>query len=394
MSRALCIALIALGLAFAGGAAHAQTAPSYRARGEAADGANARQQALDKAFADVVRQGLAVELSHTDLERNRAKLENEIVHRARLFIASYRILSSNRVEGRLVVEVEARIKTGDLRSRITALGLRARGPAQPAVAGRPRVALLVQARRGDAVDLSFGTRGGDGGPAGRTLAAQLSALGFDLVPATGQPAPTQIGASGALPMDDQSARQLAQAAGAGAVVIVGAQAKPEGRIRATPLEGAVASAAVRVLATDQGNAIVSTTINAAAAGDNVDAALAHALEAVARRIGETVGVKMARHWPATSASLASGRAVVVRGASHWSTVEAVLHRLRAIPGASSAVLFGIHPGEVVLSADTPLSIDQVAHQLANLALPLGTATVSARGDRVEVEIDGDGGGLD
>ncbi len=214
------------------------------------------------------------------------------------------------------------------------------------------------------------------------------------MPATGQPAPTQIGASGALPMDDQSARELARTVGAGAVVIVGAQAKPEGRIRATPLEGAVASAAVRVLATDGGNAIVLTTIDAAAAGDTVDAALARALEAVARRISDTAGVQMARHWPAPGASLGAGRAVVVRGASHWSTVEAVLTRLRAIPGARSAVLFGIHPGEVVLSAETPLSIDQVAHQLANLALPLGSATVSARGDRVEVEIDGDGGGLD
>ncbi len=392
MSRALCIALVAVALV--AGTAHAQSAPAFRARGEAADGANARQQALDQAFADVVRQALAVELTRTELARNRGALEEKIVRRARLFVASYSVVDSSRVEGRLIVKVEARVKTDELRARIAELGLRARGPAQPASSGRPRVVLLVQARRGDAVDLSFGTRGGDGGPVGRTLASQLGALGFDLVPATGQPAPTQIGSGGALPMDDQAARQLGSAVGAGAVVIVGAQAKPEGRIRATQLEGAVARAAVRVLATREGGIVVSTTIDAAAAGDTVNAALAHALEAVARRIAETAGVKMARHWPAAGPSLGSGRAVVVRGAAHWSTVEAVLSRLRAIPGARSAVLFAIHPGEVVLSAETPLSADQVAHQLSGLTLPLGTATVSARGDRVEVEIDGDGGGLD
>lgn len=386
-----------------GSSALAQSTASITARGsaeagDASSGRSARDVAIDRAFADAVSQQVARELTTSERRRVRAGIDRDIVRRARLFVRSYKVTAEEAIEGRQVVTIAAVLDLGKLGEALGKLGVTvgdtARRPAPVADGARPSIALIVHASRGATVDTTFGARGGAGGPAGTSLAAQLDALGFRVASTRGVTAAASTDAVAELPVGDSAAIELARSVGAGGAVVVGIDVASDGPIRATQLRGAAGRAAVRVLDVGSGAVVMSASLDAAGIG----AADAAAIDAVAamlgRLVGERAGAAMTGHWPSAIAASGNGRVVVVRGAARWASVDAVQRRLGAIPGNRGVSLGRLQSGVVVLVIDTGLSASELARQLGSVALPLGTASARAVGDRVEVEIDGDAEGRD
>src|SRR5215207_4554816 len=99
MKRALALAVLAL--VAAAGPAAAEDVATYETAGAAdAAAADARTRALDVAFAAAVRAAVADVVPADELGRRRDELERQIVARARLWVASFKVVNQSSEGGR------------------------------------------------------------------------------------------------------------------------------------------------------------------------------------------------------------------------------------------------------------------------------------------------------
>jgi hypothetical protein len=383
-------ALVAVGvlIALAGAAAADALEASGQARGT---GAQARTAAIDQAFAVALERALEARLTPAARASKAAPLREQIVGRARRFVASFQVISEADRDGAVRVTVRVTLDDAKLDAALAELGLAARAaPAAPAAAARPKVALLLKATIGDTTRATFGVGGGDGGVAGRVLGDELGARGLELASAVGQAVPVATGSDaegGLVPLDEAQAAEVGRAIGAGIVVVVGLRIDGSGPIRSTALRGAAARGVIRIVA--GGERVAEASIDAGGFGADPDAALADAAHHAARRLIAGVAGELERRWPGARVA-PDAVALTVRGQQSWGPVAAVIRKLGTTAGIDGVAVRQARRGAVELGLRTAIGAGRVVAALRGLALPSGRLAARTRGEAaIDVEVSGD-----
>ncbi|HUS68651.1 MAG TPA: hypothetical protein VMZ28_29145 [Kofleriaceae bacterium] len=263
--------------------------------------------------------------------------------------------------------------------------------APSARAGDRTAVLLLKRSTPERTVTTFGKEGKDASEVAQTMAREIEALGFKLAPAIGQ----QIAVTGEsdprLPIGDAAALELARKVGAQVAWVVGIDVRPDGRVRATRLEGAAGRGAVRVLEVGSGNAVATADVEGAGFDATASGASTMAARDISERLARAVGGELTTRWPASGGGGDDGPSVTVRvrGARTWNSIAAVIRRLATTEGISAVHPRDVRRGRVSLSVDTRLTAGKVASAAERARLPSGTARAAARGAEVDVEIRGE-----
>lgn len=358
--------IVAVALVAVAGSAHAdEDTVSYEVVGTAELAEDdSRAAALDRSFAVGVEKALAVVADRKTRKTHRKKLYSEVIRRARLYIASYKVVDTFKSEGVLNLTVTVHVDLAKLRERLTELGIdsSAEDLPPPDEGERPTIALLMHSDIGGTVSVTFGDKG-DNGPAARALFDAIAASGFELDDARGAEVPVTREADEGLPLSDTAARAMASELGAGGVVIVGLQAREAGAIRGTQLVGATAALRVRILDTATGDVLSNETLEGASFAPELATALdAAALDAIAGAKRHAAAA-LARQWPK---ALVPTDAIVVRvrGFVAWSNIDAIVAQLEKTRGVDRVWTRGFSQSQVELGVVTDLSSKRVASAVA------------------------------
>lgn len=364
---------------------------------DAAEPAAARTRALDAAFAAALEQALAELIAPAVRARHQREIGTEVLRRARLFIASYKVLEEGEIEGQRVVRITATVDLDKLRDKLAERGIEAAAEpgevaeeSAPASRARPKVVVLLHAVVGETTATTFGQRGDDGGVPGRTLIQNLREQGFEVLSAAGAAAPVSREAPQGVPLDDAAAGIMARQAGAGGAFVLGLQALPDGLIRGTRLVGAQARAVVRVLdAEDSGSAtlVAKAVVQSASFAESLEEAQSAAAAEVATRALLAVTQTVADRWP-PRITADDALIVEIRGYRGWSSVDAIIKGLSGTRGIERVWPRRLGKQGVALAVVTELGRGRVAAALKRVALPGGTLVVKALGERgLSVDID-------
>ncbi len=367
----------------------------FEALGSApAEAEQARVQALDAAFLEVVEQALVRLLDVSTRARHEADLEARIQRRARRYIRSYRVLEETRRGSRMQVRISAQVDEARLRAALDELGIEA--GATPAGGGTGRRAVvLVQVSQGGRVEASFGADGGDGGPVGRALAELAREYGFGVVGAEGASAPGSGSPGEGLPLDDEAAARVAGAVGADVVFVAGVELGVPGRIRGTALAGVVGRGALRVLEVSDGEARLVADAHTAGGGFASTEAEAseEAARALVRRLGAAVAGAVAEYWP-PRAPAEDALLVEIRGHQDWQPVAAIVEHLGRSSGISRVWPRWVGVGGTILAVVTDVEGARARRRVAAALRRLDLRGTGPEGaGALEMDIDDDGEGL-
>jgi hypothetical protein len=364
---------------------------TIEASGEARLGSRARSQALDRAFVAAVDQVLG-HLVTADVRAARERdIDREILRRARRFVDSFQVLDEREADGNLRVRASVRIVQRALIETLDELGIeryRARDAVDYRDAGRPKVVVLLAATDGQSTAATFGSRGGDGGPAGRRLVAELGKRGFEVVSAAGESVPVSREIPEGLLLSDEVAADLATRLGAGGALVVGVEAEPSGRVRGTRLRGAEGKASLRVVDSSGARLVTRSVSRGAGYGESEDEALARAAEDAAGRAMREVADEVASYWPAP-ARASDALTVTIRGAASWAPIQSIAERIVGIPGVAEVAPLGFDRGHVVLAVTTDLGVERIAAAARSADLGGLRIRTQARGAReLAIEVQG------
>jgi hypothetical protein len=368
MKRALAAVILAAVGASAGPAA-AEDLATYDAAG-AADAAatDARTRALDLAFTAAVRKALGELVSTADLGRRKADLDSQILARARLWVASFKVVSQATEGNQLKLTAAVRIDRDRLRAKLGELGIAtaAATPEPPAIlAPRTATVLMRVINPGGGVAATYGAGASREIPASEAVAGVIAASGLAVVAAPAGGAPARP--DGDLPLDDAAARALASGAGAQIAVVVHVQVDGAGPVRASRQTGALARARARVVAADGELLGESSALGGAYGGSDVPAingALTRAAALAVTGALPTAGAAAgAPPPPAPPPPLAAARGEVlvrVKNLGAWAPIAALRQQLATTAGVQKVRILRLSADEVVLAVTTGQRPDRVA----------------------------------
>jgi hypothetical protein len=349
-------------------------------------GSNVRTQALDVAFADAVTKVVREILPAPAREKFKDTLRDNVIRRSRLYVAKFKVLDERSVEGQVHLQAEVTVDRDKLRAALAELGVAE--TVEPGGGSRPRVVVLLKATSGSQTVTTFGSTGGDGGAAGRAVLDELRAHGFDVVDTAGRTVQLSGAGDDGLPIDDDAAVDLARSVGAGGAFVVGVGAKLEGKIRGTSLTGAAATASLRVVDAQNGEAIAKSSGKGAAWGnDDGSAAGAAAVDSVERAM-RSVAADVARHWPVSRSSSGDGLEVKIRGASSWAVIAAIIAKLAATRGVRAVHPIRVDRGKIDIALESGISPNEVAAQIKRARVGNVTVATKVKDRDVLVKITG------
>ncbi|HWM88869.1 MAG TPA: hypothetical protein VNO33_23620 [Kofleriaceae bacterium] len=354
----------------------------------------ARGRAVDQAFASAVERGLRGLVGEKDRAQHRDAIDKAVVRRARLFLASYRVLSESRDGGKTQVVVSATVDLAKLRATLTELKVpvaAGRGGSAAPEGGGAAALLLLKVTTPDGTVANFGRGGGDGGAAGDALAREIQAMGLRLRSASGEAiAVTTSEGDPLLPVGDEAAVELARRLGVASVWVVGMDVRADGPIRGTRLLGAAGRGKLRVLDAERGQLIAESEAGGAGFERGLGQAAAAAARDLSQHLAGAVAGKVDERWSAAASAGGPIVLVRVRGAHTWASIGALIHKLGGTSGVDAVHAREVVRGRIALGVETRLAPARVASALQQARLPSGTLTAQARGERqVDVEIRGD-----
>lgn len=230
--------------------AAAEEVVSYKVDGAApatGDDKADRTRALDEAFKAATRSALD-ELGATGGE----VVDREIVKRARLWVASFKVSAQTTKAGSFVVEVDVKIDVEKLRAKLVELDVPIGGGSSedPAAPPPPAATLLLRVStvEGALATYGAGQLGVDRVPGADAAESSLRRHGLDVVaaPASGPAAKPGEG----VPLSDDAARGYAGDARATIAVIAGVDQAAPGPVRGARGVAGLARAHVRIVDTD------------------------------------------------------------------------------------------------------------------------------------------------
>jgi hypothetical protein len=351
-------------------AARAEDLATYETAG-AADAAatDARTRALDLAFAAAVKKAIGELVSAADAARRKDDLDRNIVARARLWVASFKVVTQATEGTQLRLTAAIRIDRDRLRAKLGELGIAtAAAPPEPPAILAPRTATVLMRviNPGGGVAATYGAGASREIPASEAVAGVVAASGLAVVaaPASGAPARPD----GDLPLDDAAARALAGTAGAQIAVVVHVQVDAAGPVRASRQTGALARARARILAADGELLGESSSLGGAYAGSDVLAANGALTRAAALAVTgalPTAGTAAigAPPPPAPPPPLTAAKGEVlirIKNLGAWAPVAALRQQLATTAGVQKVRIARLSADEVVLAVATSQRPDRVA----------------------------------
>jgi len=369
MTRVALAALAVVGALSIAAPARAEDVATYQADGAAdAAAADARTRALDVAFAAATRLALADLVAPADAQARRDELERQVVSRARLWVASFKVVNQLNEGGRLRLTAAVKVDRDKLRAKLAELGVAVAPPA-PAAPHSRGATVLLRVTTASGGGATFGAGSSTEIPGAADLAAALEAAGLAVVPPPAStPAPRPAGEGGELPIDDAGARAAAAGSGAELAIVVSASVDGSGAVRASRRAGALARAHARLIGADGavlGDAAAMTGAHADSEPAAINAAIGRAAaQAVTAALpAGTVGPVAAPPPPAPPPPLtADAGEILVRltGAGSWGVVAALRQQLASTAGVQRVVVRRLSAGEVVLAAITGQRADRIA----------------------------------
>jgi hypothetical protein len=351
-------------------AARAEDLATYETAG-AADAAatDARTRALDLAFAAAVKKAIGELVSAADAARRKDDLDRNIVSRARLWVASFKVVTQATEGNQLKLTAAIRIDRDRLRAKLGELGIAtAAAPPEPPAILAPRTATVLMRviNPGGGVTATYGAGASREIPASEAVAGVVAASGLAVVAAPSSGAPARP--DGDLPLDDAAARALAGSAGAQIAVVVHVQVDGAGPVRASRQTGALARARARILSADGELLGESSSLGGAYGGSDVLAANGALTRAAALAVtgalpsaGTAAVGAPPPPAPPPPLTAAKGEVLVrIRNVGAWAPVAALRQQLATTAGVQKVRIARLAADEVVLAVATSQRPDRVA----------------------------------
>jgi putative component of toxin-antitoxin plasmid stabilization module len=369
--------------------AWAEDIAAYPVEGDSDPGAtDPRVAALDEAFSRAVTAALSDVLDAATRKAHKQVLDKEILARARLWIAGFKVDKEELVDGRKQLSVTVRVDRDKMRARLEQLDIGA--APDPTAAVRTGVVLL-RVTEGTAARASFGSTAEKDLPGLAALSSTLRASGITLkkAPATG----TAARATGDLPLDDDDAEGLATELKAELAVVAGVTVGPITPIRGVATNASLITAHVRVIA--RGKKLVGQGVAAVASRGSETSAISAAIErAVVAAAGDAMPSSQAIDKPTgftgDDTPLAEPGVVLIRipAKTPYALVAAELKYLAGAKGISRASLHRVSPGGWVIGVATAESVQKVASIARKAPAADISAQVKVVGDLVELTLSG------
>jgi len=356
--KRLVLAIGALGVVAAlAGPALAEDAVVYKTDGAAPDGPDAsddqaaRTAALDEAFKDATRHAIDEAAAPEARAGKQEAIEREIVKRARLWVASFKVTRQTSKGGILTLDVDVKIDVAKVKARLTELGIALGGgaAAEPRTPATRTATLLVRVTTIEGAIATFGAAPTDRVPGATDAAELLRRAGIATVPAPASGGAVKAGEG--VPLSDDAARALAGEAHAQLAVIAGVDQGAPGRVRGAHTVAALARASVRIV--DDGGRVLgqARSVRGASGQGAAQAADAASRAALLDAIRAALPRKavVPERGPAKSLPAARDGEVLVRvRGGTGKQVAAVQSYLAAAQGTKGVTLRRFAGGETVL----------------------------------------------
>ena len=382
--RILAIVVVIAGLVGVNASARAEDVIAYQADGDAdAGAADARVEALDKAFFEAVSQALGDLLDPEVRKQNKPVLDRELLGHARLWVTEFKVTKEAVADDRKQLSVSVRVDLDKVRARLSELN----------IALPQTVTILIRVATPDGVHASYGAAAEKGVAGLATLSGVLRRANRVIKRASAAGPPAK--ADGELPVDDGTAEALAAAAKADLAVIVGVAVGAPVPLRGVDASGVLITAHVRIVDRKAHKAIGQGAVVTAARGTEpaiiakaIDrallAAMADVLPQPAQKLAE------AQEFTGDDKPIGEPGIVLVRLARNtpWGMVQSEIKHLIGARGVSKATLRHVSPSGWVIGVATTESIDRIASTVKKPPAADTAVSVKIVGDLVEATLSG------
>ena len=382
--RILAIVVVIAGLVGVNASARAEDVVAYQADGDAdAGAADARVEALDKAFFEAVSQALGDLLDPEVRKQNKPVLDRELLGHARLWVTEFKVTKEAVADDRKQLSVSVRVDLDKVRARLSELN----------IALPQTVTILIRVATPDGVHASYGAAAEKGVAGLATLSGVLRRANRVIKRASAAGPPAK--ADGELPVDDGTAEALAAAAKADLAVIAGVAVGAPVPLRGVDASGVLITAHVRIVDRKAHKAIGQGAVVTAARGTEpaiiakaIDrallAAMADVLPQPAQKLAE------AQEFTGDDKPIGEPGIVLVRLARNtpWGMVQSEIKHLIGARGVSKATLRHVSPSGWVIGVATSESIDRIASIVKKPPAAETAVSVKIVGDLVEATLSG------
>ncbi len=390
--RAVVIAIL---LVLAVGSARAEDIAGYQVDGDAdAGGADPRVAALDEAFGRAVAMALADVLDAATRKTHKQVLDKEILGRARLWVAGFKVDKDDTIDGRRQLTATVRVDRDKMRARLDQLDIAAAGGSGPdaAVGARTGVILLRVTETGG-MRSSFGAGSEKEVPGLGALSSALRGSGITIKRASASG--TTARPTGDLPLDDEDAEAIAVDSRSELAVIAGVTVSAAVAVRGVATPASLVTAHVRVVSRSrklvgQGVAsVASRGTDASATQAAIDRALLGAVGDAMPSPADTA-IAGPKGFTGDDTPIAEPGVVLIRmpAKTPFALVAAELKYLSGARGISRAALHRVSPGGWVIGVTTSESVQKIASIAKKAPTSDTSVQVKIVGELVELAIAG------
>jgi len=267
------------------------------------DKVTARDKAIEDAQRRAVEQVVGTMVSASTMVQNFQVIEDKILTKSKGYVKGYKILSEKEQDGVMVVQIEAMVLLGGVKGDLDAIGNLL------AQKEYPRVMVLIAEQNIGQTGYSYwwGSTGGSAsiGVVENTIIDEWGQKGFRFVDhnvlagkLTKKHAFKVTGANG---LSNSQAEQIANLTDAQLVITGTAVARDVGTVMNTQMHSGQANLSVRIINTDNGEILATTTVHSAAAHIDTLTAGTRALQKVTRKMGEKLLEKVLDKWASSTA---------------------------------------------------------------------------------------------
>ena len=364
----LCVSSVLLHLSFATAVSASQPAEAINASAEGVgvivddNKALARDQAIQDALRLVVEQAAGTMVSSETLVQNYEVLRDQVYSKSQGYIQRYEVTNES-IQGNLYkVTIQASVAAGNLKNDIQALGL------LMARKNMPRVMIMVAEQNVGMHYYSYwwGVKAGtaDLSITENVLMEKLNSKGFHVVDHAMTSKTLEIEAPYKIEsLSNDALRSIGNLYDAEVVIYGKALSKLAGSVLGSSMKSAQADVSLRVVNTDTGRVIASSTHHAAAVHPNEITAGADALKLAADGIADQLLTQIVNQWSQDVGSGGLIRLVVSDIPSYNHLVklkEMIQKRIRGVGGLYQR---DFNAGTATLDLNVPMTSQKLADEL-------------------------------
>ncbi|ABW67003.1 flagellar assembly protein T N-terminal domain-containing protein [Desulfosudis oleivorans] len=258
--------------------------------------ASARDGAVNDALRRAVEQAVGTMVSAETVAENYTVLSDRVYSKTAGYVKNYEVLSEMPETQLYRVTVKAEVSKADIQNDLSALGL------LMARKNMPRVMIMVAEQNIGQTTYAYWwdrsmTTQTDMTITENTLMEKLSGKGFNVVDHTVADRTVELSSAYKIAdLTNDAMQKVGQLYGAEVVIYGKAYAKLRGSVLGTAMQSAMANISLRVVNTDNGAVLATTTANAAAAHPDEMTAGANALKNVTEQAADQIITQIVERW--------------------------------------------------------------------------------------------------